>query len=156
MKRVILLVLAVTFMACGGSKTIRDSRKVIKGNWTLSDISYSKSGQYNVTLLDDASKSCFEGSTWQFIPNNNTGMYSINKYACEAGDRHFIFTIDEIDETTGLYDFLLKPTDEKGKSQTNKGFRLSLTALSDSQMQWQQTVIVDNQPFTISMNFKKI
>ncbi|MBD0823451.1 MULTISPECIES: lipocalin family protein [Aestuariibaculum] len=156
MKRIILLFVAVTMMACGGSKTVRVSKKVIKGNWSLNTITYSKAGTYDVTLLNDASKSCFEGSTWQFIPNNNTGVYSIGKYACESGDRHFIFTIDEVDKTTGLYDFLLKPTDEKGNSETNKGFRLSLTSLSDTQMQWQQTVIVDNQPFTISMNFDKL
>ncbi|WP_345004475.1 lipocalin [Snuella lapsa] len=155
MKRIILLVMAVTLMACGGSKTIRDSKKVMKGNWTLNSISYSEAGTYNVTLLNDVSKACFEGSTWQFVPNNNTGIYSIGKYACETGDRHFIFTIDEINKQTGLYDFLLKPTNEKHKSETKQGFRLRLASLSDTAMQWQQTVSVDGKPFTITMNFTK-
>ena len=66
-----------------------------------------------------------------------------------------MFTIQEIDAQTGLYDFLLKPTNEKGKSETNQGFRLSLTSLSDTTMQWQQTVSVDGSPFTITMNFNK-
>jgi hypothetical protein len=56
---------------------------------------------------------------------------------------------------TGLYDFLLKPTDAKSKSETNQGFRLSLKALSDTVMQWEQTVSVDGKPFTITMNFNK-
>lgn len=156
MKHTIIFLFALCLVSCGTSKTVRDSKKVIKGDWTLSSITYSETGTYNVTLLDDASKSCFEGSTWQFIPNNNTGVYALNNSSCEVGERYFVFTIQEIDETTGLYDFLLKPTNKKGKSETNQGFRLRLNTLSDTNMQWQQTVSVNNKPFTIFMNFSKL
>jgi hypothetical protein len=156
MKKVLLLFLAIGLISCGSSKTIRDSKKVIKGDWTLSTITYSKTGKYNVTLLNDTSKDCFEGSTWQFIPNNNTGTYTINESSCSTGIRNFVFTIQEIDTQSGLYDFLLKPTNEKNRSETNQGFRLKLTALSDTNMQWQQTVSVDGTPFIINMNFAKL
>jgi hypothetical protein len=156
MKKVLLLFLAIAFISCGSSKTIRDSKKTIKGNWTLSTITYSETGKYNVTLLNDASKDCFEASTWQFIPNNNTGTYTINKSSCSTGVRNFVFTIQEENAETGLYDFLLKPTNEKNKSETNQGFRLNLTALSETDMQWQQTVSVDGIPFIIHMNFTKL
>ncbi len=157
MKRIAaFLAFVVILSSCGVSKTVRTSRKVIKGNWTLSTITYSERGTYNVTLLGDATKDCFEGSTWQFVPNNNTGTYTVSDPACSIGDRHFVFTIQEVDEETGLYDFLLKPTNEKHKSETNQGFRLKLSSLSDSTMQWQQTVTVDGKPFIISMNFEKI
>ena len=155
-KTIMLLALTLILTACGTSKTVRVSRKVIKGNWTLNTITYSEAGTYNVTLLDDATKKCFEGSTWQFVPNNNTGMYNINDSNCSAGERYFVFTIQEVDEKTGLYDFLLKPTNDKHKSETKKGFRLKLSALSDTMMQWQQTVTVEGKPFTISMNFNKL
>ncbi|MCX7548504.1 lipocalin family protein [Xanthomarina sp. F1114] len=155
MKNVILLVFSICLLSCGGSKTVRDSKKVIKGDWTLNSINYSETGTYNITLFNDESKTCFEGSQWQFIPNNNTGLYTITNLDCTMGERYFVFTIKEIDETTGLYDFLLKPTNKKGKSETNQGFRLRLSALSDTNMQWQQTVMVDNKPFTINMNFTK-
>jgi hypothetical protein len=143
-------------MSCGSSKTVRVSKKVIKGDWTLSSITYSKTGKYNVTLLNDTSKDCFEGSTWSFIPNNNTGTYAINESSCSTGVRNFVFTIQEVNAETGLYDFLLKPTNEKNKSETNQGFRLKLAALSESDMQWQQTVSVDGNPFIINMNFTKL
>tara|TARA_R110000868_G_scaffold97875_2_gene269229 strand:- start:4843 stop:5322 length:480 start_codon:yes stop_codon:yes gene_type:complete len=145
----------LTILSCGTSKTVRESKKVIKGDWTLSSITYSTAGKYNVTLLNDTSKDCFEGSTWQFIPNNNTGTYSINDTSCSTGSRNFVFAIQEIDTKTGLYDFLLKPTNEKQKSETNQGFRLSLTSLSDTMMQWKQTVSVDGKPFAITMSFNK-
>ncbi len=157
MKKIsILLVFVLVLAACGTSKTVRTSKKIMKGNWTLSTITYSESGTYNVSLLDDGSKACFEGSNWQFIPNNNTGIYTINDTNCNTGARHFIFTIQEVDPATDLYAFLLKPTDEKGKSETNYGYRMKLSQLSDATMQWQQTVKVDGKPFIITMNFTKI
>ena len=156
MKKIaVLLVLTLVLVSCGTSKVVRTSKKVMKGNWTLSSITYSEEGTYNVTLLDDVSKMCFEGSDWQFIPNNNSGIYTINNTECSIGARNFIFTIQEVDHTTDLYDFLLKPTDEKGKSVTNYGYRMKLAQLSDFSMQWQQTVSVEGEPFTITMNFTK-
>lgn len=155
MKRIMLLLISVSVLSCGASKTVRNSKKVIKGNWVLNDISYSKSGAYNVNLLNDASKACFEGSMWSFVPNNNTGTYNIDKADCSDGLRYFNFTIQEVDAETGLYDFLLKPTNEKGKSETNQGFRLKLATLSDTNMQWQQTVNVEGSPFIINMDFTK-
>ena len=157
MKKVLFSIcLLIMVMSCGSSKTVRTSKKIIKGDWTLNSIKYSQTGTYNVTLLNDASKMCFEGSSWQFIPNNNTGTYTINDSNCSTGERNFVFTIQEVNAETGLYDFLLKPTNEKNKSETNQGFRLKLSQLSDLTMQWQQTLTVDGKPFTINMNFSKL
>ncbi|QRM88922.1 lipocalin [Lacinutrix sp. WUR7] len=156
MKHLILCLLTVCLLSCGTTKTVRQSKKVIKGDWVIDNITYSEAGTYNVQLLGDASKECFEGSTWNFIPNNNTGTYTVNNTECTDGVRNFVFTIKEIDELTGLYDFLLKPTNEKNKSETNTGFRLNLAALSDTQMQWKQTVDLEGKPFTITINFSKL
>lgn len=157
MKKLILFVAVVGFLvSCGVSKTVIDSKKVIKGNWNLDNISYSESGTFNTMLLNDASKECFENSTWRFISNNNSGVYTINDGGCTTGDRNFIFVIQEIDAESGYYDFLLKPTDAKGKSESNAGFRLRLSQLSDTNMQWQQTVNAGGSPLTINMNFTKI
>lgn len=155
MKKLILLFLAIGLVSCGTSKTVRVSKKVIKGDWVLNSVTYNQAGTYNTKLLNDASKACFEGSTWQFVPNNNTGVYTINETSCSTGERHFVFTIQEVDAETGLYDFLLKPTNEKHKSENNQGFRLKLAALSDTNMQWQQTVSVNGSSLTINMNFIK-
>lgn len=155
MKYLITLSIAICLLSCGTSKTVRTSKKVIKGDWVLNSITYSQTGTFNVQLLSDATAECFQGSSWQFIPNNNTGSYAIDESNCSQGERNFIFTIQEEDATTGLYDFLLKPTNEKGKSETNQGFRLNLTGLSDYAMQWQQTLSVDGKPFIITMNFTK-
>ena len=164
MKRIlVLLLVAATMGACkssGSSMTAKPketnvANKTLKGEWTLQSITYSQQGKYDVTLLQDTSKECFEGSTWKFVPNNNRGHYTINNSGCSTGQRNFIFIVQQIDKATGYYDFLLKPTNEKYKSENNAGIRLHLASLSDNSMVWEQTVRVDGKPFVISMNFVK-
>jgi len=155
-KLFIMMVLAGIAFSCGTPKTVIQSKKVMKGYWTLNNISYSETGTFTVKLLNDTSKECFEGSTWRFIPNNNTGIYTIDDPNCPTGDRNFIFAIQEMDQASGLYDFLLKPTEKRGKPGEKVGFRLSLSQLTETNMQWEQTVSLEGAPFTITMNFTKI
>lgn len=157
MKKILILALiAATAFSCGTPKTVQESKRVIKGYWTLDNITYGTSGTFNVTLFNDTSVECFEGSTWRFIPNNNTGTYTIDNPDCPTGERNFIFSIIEIDPASGLYDFMVKPTNAKGKSDTDVGFRLRLSQLNDSSMQWEQTVTLEGKPFKININFSKI
>lgn len=156
MKKITILLITLCFLACGATKTVRDSRKIIKGDWTLTSIKTSAIGDFKLTLLNDAEKACFENSSWQFIPNNNTGIYTLSNMSCGTDQRYFVFTIDEVNRETGLYNFLIKPTNQKGKSETNAGFRLELTSLTDTTMQWRQVVNLEGKPMTINMNFTKI
>ena len=135
---------------------ISESRKAIKGNWVLDIISYNETGHFSVKLFNDASKDCFEGSTWRFVTNNNRGYYTVEDASCQTGERYFIFNVVETEPSAGMYDFMLKPTDEKYKSETNAGFRLRLAQMSDMMMRWEQTVTLDGNPFIISMNFSKL
>ena len=163
MKKILLLLVAgLMAVSCKTQGTIakstqgtRQANKVIKGEWTLSSITYNEKGKYEITLLNDTSKECFEGSYWKFVPNNYRGIYTINNTGCASGNRHFIFTVQEMDKPTGYYDFLLKPTNEKYQSETNAGVRLHLAYLSENEMRWEQTVRVDGKPFVITMNFTK-
>jgi hypothetical protein len=102
-------------------------------------------------MFKDAPKECFEGSSWKFVPNNNSGTYAINSTNCVSGERDFIFVIQEIEAASGYYDFLLKPKNNENK----EGFRLQLTELSETAMQWKQYLNVDGTQFIINMNFTK-
>jgi hypothetical protein len=155
MKKLPLIIIVISVLAACGPKTVQQSKKVLKGYWTLDNITYSESGTFNVNMFNDTSKECFEGTSWRFIPNNNSGIYTVNNGDCLTGERNFIFTIQEMNKDTGLYDFLLKPTDAKHKSADGSGFRLRLTRLDGNTMQWQQTVNLDGKPFKINMNFSK-
>jgi hypothetical protein len=151
MKKIILFVFVATIFSCGISKNIKSKEKTIKGNWILKKITTSKTGNYNVTMFNDTTKKCLEGSAWKFVPNNNSGVYSINEVNCIAGNRDFIFSIQEIDQASGFYDFLLKPKND----QNNIGFRVELSELSESKMKWQQNLMINGTPFIINMDFIK-
>jgi hypothetical protein len=157
-KALVLILFGAIIAACSTPKTVISSKKVMKGYWNLDTITYNQKGTFNVSLFNDTSKECFEGSTWRFISNNNSGTYTIQNSDCPTGDRNFIFSVKEMDAASGLYDFLLKPTVKQGRSNKNEtqGFRVNLTTLSDTNMQWVQTVDLDGTPFNINMNFSKI
>lgn len=151
MKRILILVLTATLFSCGASKTLKTKKKTIKGNWTLSEITYSKTGDYNVTFFGDVNKDCLEGSSWKFVPNNNSGVYTINGANCVAGERDFIFVIQEIDPVSGYYDFMIKQKNSEG----NIGYRLDLKKLTETTMLWRQKINIGGTPFLINMNFIK-
>ncbi|MCG9972346.1 lipocalin family protein [Christiangramia crocea] len=159
MKKFLVLLSAVAFMAsCGPSKVAKEARKTFDGNWTLTNVTYPNNpGDFNVTLFNEASASCFENSTWDFVSNNNRGTYTVTGVGCDGDTNYFIWSIDEENTPAGVYDFLLKPTNDDYKSTTgNQGFRLNLKSLSDTNMVWEQTVNLDGSPFTIRMNFSKL
>ncbi|MFV8225810.1 lipocalin [Christiangramia aquimixticola] len=159
MKKILILIVTATFLAsCGTSKVAKEARKTFDGNWILTGVTYPNNpGDFNVTLFNEASASCFRNSSWDFVSNNNRGTYSVTGSGCDGDTNYFIWSIDEENNSAGVYDFLLKPTNNNYKSTTgNQGFRLNLKSLSESNMVWEQTVSLDGSPFTIRMNFVKL
>ncbi len=160
MKKIFILLATIGLLAsCGGtSKVAKEARKSFDGQWTLTSVTYPNNpGQFNVTLFNEAQASCFENSNWDFVSNNNRGTYTVSGTGCDGETNQFIWSIDEENTPEGIYDFLLKPTNEDYKSTTgNEGFRLNLQSLTDTNMTWSQTVSLDGSPFTIKMNFTKL
>jgi len=113
--------------------------------------------QQKAVVENDASVSCFSGSIWKFIPNNNTGKYMINQDNCTAsGARNFRFTIPP-PEADGTYYFMFKPINEKKQSTNNNaGYRMILKNLEDTKMTWTMTTSLEGKPFVITMNFNKL
>lgn len=156
-KPILLLFVATLLTACGSTQIERQAQRTLKGNWTLDRISYPDSeGIFKVELFDDASASCFAGSEWEFIPNNNHGSYTINSADCMAGTRQFIFDVIEIVPDSGIFDFTLKPYGEdENPRQIGTGYRLNLVSLDGNSMVWEQIVSLEGKPFTIRMHFSK-
>lgn len=155
LKSAVLILLVASFASCGSSKVVKQSRKTLKGNWTLNQITYDRVGTYNVNLFNDGSKECMEGSTWRFIPNNNFGNYELSGVGCDTDKRYFVWAIPNNEGDEVNYEITIKPTDAKKKSTTNTGFRVNLAYLSDENLTMTQTVAVEGKPFKITMNFTK-
>lgn len=158
-KLLFVLTAALLIASCGPTRQATEARKTFKGDWVLNDITYPNNpGEFNVTLFNEASASCFRGSAWSFVSNNNTGTYMLQGPECASpGEHYFNWSIDEENTPEGMFDFLLKPTDERNRSTTgNQGFRINLVQLSENSMTWEQTVTLEGSPFKIRMNFTKL
>lgn len=158
MKKIITLSFVVLLMSCSAhQKVVIGANKMLKGKWSLNKITYNRSGVFKVNLYNDAPSDCFSGSIWEFIPNNNTGEYSINDEVCTStGPKNFRFTIPE-PTSDGKYSFMFKPIDQKKKSTNNdRGYRMTLEYLDANVMTWSQSVMLEGEPFVVTMNFAKM
>lgn len=155
----VTILMGLLMTSCAQYKNTQGTRRVgreMKGEWILSSVTYNRQGKYEVALLNDTSMECFTSSKWNISPNNYRGTYEITKNGCAQGTRYFMFVIDEVNKNSGYYDFLLKPTNEKYKSETNAGIRMHLSQLSEDKMVWEHALILkDGKPFVIKMNFVK-
>jgi hypothetical protein len=88
MRKVILLfALAVVFGSCKSTsatntKVDSKSHTAIKGNWIINSVSYPGSEVIKVNSFNLADSKCFEGSTWKFVSNNDTGTMTLNAADC--------------------------------------------------------------------------
>lgn len=152
-----LAIIAMLLTSCSLSKQEKTARKTIDGTWTLTKVTYDTPGNFNSTLFDDTTASCFEGSQWFFRSNNSTGTYDIINANCPTGVRNIRWSSSEIGKNTGNFDFTLKFTDEKKNDiQKNTGYRMVLNHVDDNTMKITQTVSFEGAPFKINLNFSRL
>ena len=77
MKKILLVLFTVLLLVSCKSKSVtetkldRTSQVAIKGDWTISSVTFPGSDYMKVTSFDLADSKCFVGSVWHFISNNN-------------------------------------------------------------------------------------
>jgi hypothetical protein len=62
----------------------RKSQVAIKGNWEIASVTYVGSEMFKITSFDIADSKCFEGSTWKFISNNDSGEMALTEPNCSG------------------------------------------------------------------------
>jgi len=92
MKKILgLSLIALSFVACKPTKDVK-SQIGLKGEWTLTNVSYPK--DYKVTSFHIADAKCFEGSQWKFVSNNNTGVVTLDSNRdCPEFSSNIVWTI---------------------------------------------------------------
>ncbi|RZJ65279.1 MAG: hypothetical protein EOO50_14340 [Flavobacterium sp.] len=74
-----LLLIGCKSTSATTTKLDRGSQKDIKGNWTITSVSYPGSNVIAVNSFGIADSQCFVGSTWKFVSNNNKGNMALTK-----------------------------------------------------------------------------
>jgi len=149
MKKFLFLSLFVIALASCGS-TDQKSQMGIKGNWTITSVTYPGSDYIKVTSFDIADSKCFEGSSWKFVSNNNKGEMSLNKAGCPSFSSPIIWSVAK----DGTY--TLKITEgEKGKNVT-EGYQLKVRNQTDNSFQLIDNVNVGGKNVEVVYNFQRM
>lgn len=149
MKKLLFLCMCVIGMASCGSLDTK-SQGGLKGNWTISSVSYPNSEYIKVNSFDVADSKCFEGSSWKFVPNNNTGEMSIAKAGCPSFTSPIVWTV------TKEGAFTLKITEGEKAKRVTQGYFLQVRNQTESSFQLVDNVSVGGKNVEVVYQFQKI
>jgi hypothetical protein len=135
MKKIILIsLLAVLILSCkskSATDTKLDSKTQVamKGNWTVTSVTYPNSSMIKVNSFELADSQCFVGSTWKFVSNNNKGNFSLNSPKCAAYSTPITWFVNKDEQ------FILKILDESKARKVKDGYVLKVANLTDNSFQ---------------------
>jgi len=140
--------LVVLFASCGSLD--QKAQVGIKGNWTISNVSYPGSDYIKVTSFDVADSKCFVGSNWNFISNNNKGTMTLTNASCPAFSSPIVWTVTK--EGT----FNLKITEGEKAKRVTQGYILQIRNQTESSFQLVDNVTVGGKTVEVTYKFSKI
>jgi uncharacterized lipoprotein NlpE involved in copper resistance len=143
-----LCMLVVLFASCGSLD--QKSQVGIKGNWTISSVTYPGSDYIKVTSFDVADSQCFVGSSWNFISNNNKGTMSLTKSGCPSFTSPIVWT------STKDGTFNLKITEGEKAKRVTQGYILKLQNQTENSFELVDNVEVGGKNVEVVYNFTRM
>ncbi|MGV3697510.1 lipocalin family protein [Flavobacterium sp.] len=135
MKKVILMsVLSLLIFSCKSksateTKLDMKSERGLKGNWTITSVTYPNSNVFKVNSFDLADSKCFVGSTWKLVANNNKGNFSLNSTSCTAYSTPITWFLNKEGQ------FVMKILDESKARKVKSGYVLRIANQSENSFQ---------------------
>ena len=157
MRKVFLLfALAVVFGSCKSTsatntKVDSKSHTAIKGNWTITSVSYPGSEYIKVNSFNLADSKCFEGSTWKFVSNNDTGNMTLNAAGCPG----FSSPIKWFVNKEGQFVLKVLNAGEKAK-KVRDGYVLSVANQTTESFQLVDKIDVGGKITDVVYQFQKV
>lgn len=149
MKKLVSLCMLLLLLASCGSIDHK-SQTGLKGDWTISSVTYPGSDYIKVTSFDVADSQCFVGSSWNFVANNNKGTMSVAKSNCPSFTSPIVWTVTK----TG--DFTLKITEGQKAKRVTEGYFLKMQNQSESSFELVDNVTVGGKNVAVTYTFTKI
>jgi hypothetical protein len=156
MKKIILLSLLSVFIFSCKSKSATStkidskSQMAIKGDWSVSSVSYPGSEVIKVTSFDLADSKCFIGSTWKFVSMSNKGNMALNSPSCSAYSTPISWFINKEGE------FVLKILDESKAKTVKSGYVLRVANQTGSSFQLIDKINVAGTLTDVIYQFEKL
>lgn len=157
MKNLILFSsLIFLIISCTNTKVIADSEKLMRGNWTITDVSIDgvNEAHVNINVLDEARAQCYEGSSWYLVQNNASGTYSLNGGSgCPSQTNKIKWFVTE-EGGQSFFNFKRIYEGEKPKNIVD-GYKLRITSNTGSTIVLAQDLTFEGKPVTVSYTFQK-
>lgn len=156
MKKLILLsFMALAIASCkttSATSTKIDSKSelALKGNWTLTSVTYPSSDVIKVTSFGLADSKCFEGSAWKLVSNNNSGEMALTKSDCMAFSSPIKWFINK----EGQFILKVLSAGEKAK-KVRDGYVLGVNVQNENSFQLIDKINVGNKPTDVVYQFQK-
>ena len=154
-KSVILLLLMVFFVGCKPKQTVTNtkldtkSEVAIKGNWTVTSVTYLGSEYIKVNSFDLADSKCFVGSTWKFISNNNKGEMALTNASCTAFSSPITWYINKNGN------FVMKIINDTKAKKVLEGYILTIANSTENSFQLMDKVNVGGQFVNVTYQFNR-
>lgn len=154
-KLFLLLASTLVFFACKSTsvtntKLDQKSEVKMKGNWTITSVTYPGSDYIKVNSFSIADSQCFVGSTWNFISNNNKGSMALTKGNCPSFASPITWFVNKEGQ------FVMKILDEGIKSKKVKeGYVLFLDNQTDNSFQLLDRIEVGGKLTNVVYQFNK-
>lgn len=153
-KLFILGAASLMFASCTSGKMAQENRKdflAMKGSWTLSSVNYDSS-KFKIKPFDEGvDVQCWIGSTWNLIPNNWSGTYSLNgTNYCPSILQPIKFEVKDGNH------FVFKKVDDGTKAKHNtEGYSLYLVSRTENSFSLRQSVPLGNEMVDVVYHFEK-
>lgn len=158
MKKTILLsiIMLTTLIGCAESKNVASNEKLMRGDWTITNVSIDGINQslVDITVFHQAKLDCFVGSSWHFVQNNSSGHYSLhggNGCPQETTKIKWFLT-----EKSGQMTFKFKKIFEGEKPKhIVDGYDLDVVSNTGSHVVLRQNLSFEGQPIGVNYTFTK-
>lgn len=154
-KSLILLLLAISFVGCKPNQTVTNTKLdhklevAIKGNWTISSVTYPGSEYIKMTSFEIADSKCFVGSNWKFISNNNKGDMALTSTNCNAFSSSITWYINKDGN------FVMKITNDVKAKNVVDGYILTIANQTENSFQLIDKANVGGKIVDVVYQFQK-
>lgn len=155
MKKILLVLVTVLLLVSCKSKSVtetkldRTSQVAIKGDWTISSVTFPGSDYMKVTSFDLADSKCFVGSVWHFISNNNKGNMALNSSSCTGYSSDITWYVNNEGN------FVLKYLNGTKSKKMLDGYILRLANQTETSFQLVDKVNIGGKMVDVTYQFQK-
>lgn len=132
------------------SKVDNKTERVIKGNWSIANVSYPGSEFIKVNSFDIADSKCFVGSTWKFISNNNKGTMALTNASCTSFASDITWFINK----EGQFVMKVLSAGDKAK-RVRDGYVLNVANVTETSFQLVDKINVGGKMTDVIYQFQK-